>query len=142
MGGVSRTFKLRLSPSGMDVLIAAHCHLIHTTRQLLAWGTTLHTGVMHLDTMPVERIVARFDRIALAALCGAEVHFLGAPATLNDVASRIAARVAAASPSAPAPALLHIYILALKILSSADPADLKLAYRLVSIGGMKQSMKS
>lgn len=132
MGGVSRTFKLRLSPAGMDVLIAAHCRLIRATRQLLPWGTTLHVAVAHLDSVPADQIVAGLDRIASAGLCGAEVHFLGAPSTLNDVASRIVARVAAASGDRPAPALLQIYILALETLASAEVQALRLAHRRVA----------
>ena len=133
MGRVSRTFKLRLSPAGMDVLFAAHCRLIRETRQLLPWGTTLHAAITHLDCVAADQILVGLDRIATAGLCGDEVHFLGAPSTLNDVASRIVARVAAASLDRPAPTLLQIYILALDILVSAEPRSLRLAHHKVAI---------
>jgi len=132
MGRVSRTFKLRLSPAGMDVLIAAHCRLIHATRQLLPWGTTLHAAVAYLDSLSPDQIVAGLDRIAIAGLCGAEVHYLGAPSTLNDVASRIAARVVAASACRPAPSLLQIYILALDAFVAAEMQALRLSYRRIA----------
>src|SRR3546814_2749755 len=32
MGRARRSFKLRLSPAGLDVLIDSHCHLIRVTR--------------------------------------------------------------------------------------------------------------
>jgi len=114
MGKVSRTFKLRLSPAGMDVLIAAHCRLIQATRQILPWGTTLHAAVTHLDSFAPAEIVVGLDRIKAAGLCGAEVHFLGAPSTLNDV-----------------PALLQIYVLALDLLVSAEAPSLRRAYHMV-----------
>ena len=132
MSAVSRTFKLRLSPAGMDVLIAAHCRLIQTTRHLLPWGTTLHTAVAYLESVPPDDIVAGLDRVATARLCGAEVRFLGAPATLNDVASRVVAGVVAASPHRPPPTLLQVYIVALEMLVCAEAQTLLQAYRRIA----------
>lgn len=129
MERVSRTFKLRLSPAGMDVLITAHCRLIQATRQLLPWGTTLHAALVHLDSIAPDQVLKGFDRIAAAGLRGTEVHFLGAPSTLNEVAVRIAARVLAVSPESRRPPLLQVYILALDMLASAEPRSLQLAYR-------------
>jgi hypothetical protein len=129
MGNVSRTFKLRLSPAGMDMLIAAHCRLIQETRQLLPWGTTLHAAVVHLDSAAPDQVAAGLDRIAAAGLCGTEVRFLGAPSALNDVASRIIDRVVAALPGRRAPALLQVYILSLETLVSAEAQSLERAYR-------------
>ena len=128
MERVSRTFKLRLSPAGMDMLIAAHCRLIHTTRQLLPWGTTLHTAVAHLETLPADHLVSGLERTMAAGLCGPEVHFLGAPTALNEIAARIVTRVAGAVPGTSPPALQQIYILALDTLVSADPGAQRLAY--------------
>ena len=124
----SRTFKLRLSPAGMDLLIKAHCRLIQATRQLLPWGTTLYVAVMLLDTFAADQIASGLDRVAGAGLCGAEVRFLGAPCTLNDVAIGIAARAAEVRARRTAPPLHLVYILALDVLASADQPSMRSAY--------------
>lgn len=131
-GGVSRTFKLRLSPAGMDVLIEAHCRVIRATRQLLPWGTTLHAALSHLDTLTPEEVVAGFPRVAAAGLAGAEIHFLGAPATLNEMAVRIAGRAVQGAPDRPGPTMLQVYLLALETLLTADVTQVRSAYYRIS----------
>jgi hypothetical protein len=124
MGRATRTFKLRLSPAGMDVLIDSHCHLIRTTRCLIAWGTTLHVAVDYLDTVPASVIVDSLDALRETPLSGPEEHHVGAPHRLWDVASQIAERVQRATPDRERPSLGSIYILALQHLARADGAAL------------------
>lgn len=128
MGRATRTFKLRLSPAGMDVLIDSHCHLIRTTRCLLAWGTTLHVAVNYLDTVPASAIVDSLNALRAAPLSGSEEHHVGAPHRLWDIASQIAERVRRAAPDHEAPSLGSIYILALQHLARADGAQLLAAF--------------
>ncbi len=135
MARKSRTYRLTLSAAGMDVLIDAHCHLIRTTRCLLAWGTTLHIAVAYLDTIAPDAVLARLTELPAAGLGGAKVHFLGAPARLNDIAARIASRVSAHTPDQAAPELRHIYIVALLEASRAKTDLLQAAY--ASINGLE-----
>jgi hypothetical protein len=128
MGRVSRTFKLRLSPTGVDLLIRAHCRLIEATRQLLPWGTTLYAAVTLLDGLPPEQLLSRLDRISSAGLCGNDVRFLGAPCRLNEVAGAIAVRAAGMSHGRAAPPLHLIYLLALDALVAADLPSMRSAY--------------
>jgi hypothetical protein len=128
----SRTFRLTLSPAGMDLLIDAHCRLIHTTRGLLAWGTTLHVAVAHLDTVPSESVIADLAALPTLGLSGSEVHFLGAPASLNDIASRIARRVCQHPAGHAAPELRQIHIVALQHVLRADSDVLRAAYTMIS----------
>ena len=132
MGRKSRTYRLTLSAAGMDVLIDAHCHLIRTTRSLLAWGTTLHLAVAHLDAVAPDAVIARLAELSAAGLGGGEVHFLGAPARLNDIAARIARRVSAEMPDQPPPELQHIYIVALQEASGASIDLLQAAYASIN----------
>lgn len=128
MARATRSFKLRLSPAGMDVFIDSHCHLIRATRCLIPWGTTLHVAVDHLATVPTETIALRLLEIQGHGLTGTEEHHVGAPHRLCDIASHIAARVDVAAPDVGQPALGMIYILALQELVRADAVQLRAAF--------------
>lgn len=128
MGRTSRTFRLTLSVAGMDMLIDAHCHLIRTTRCLLAWGTTLHVAIAYLDTVPADAVLASLIELPGLGLSGNEVHFLGAPVRLNEIAARIAKRVNEYASEQPAPELRHIYMVALRQALSAKTDALRAAY--------------
>jgi hypothetical protein len=121
----SRTFKLRLSPAGMDLLIESHCHLIRSTRSMLAWGTTLQIAVEHLDTVPAGIVADRLQKIAAAGYAGREDYHLGAPRGVNETAARIAARVSPGGESHDAPTLAHVYLAALEQLVATDAAVLR-----------------
>jgi hypothetical protein len=131
MGRPSRTYRLTLSPAGMDVLIDAHCHLIRVTRCLLAWGTTLHVAVACLDRAPAEVVAGYLDRLPALRLSGNEVHFLGAPARLNEVASRIARRVGERAPTR-VPELGHLYIIALQHALLVNADTLKATHEIIA----------
>lgn len=127
----SRTFKLKLSPAGLDVLIESHFLLVKTTRRLLAWGTTLQVALGYLDTLPASTVSEQLTLLAGAGLSGTEVCFLGAPETMNDVAAAIVRKIEHLHPGAPSPALAQIYILALRQLATADGDAVREAYRRV-----------
>lgn len=128
MGRATRTFKLRLSPAGMDVLIDSHCHLIRATRSLIAWGTTLHVAVNHLDTIPLDTMSEALAALRASPLSGAEEHHVGAPHRLSELASQIAGRMRSVTPDGQPPPLGIIYILALQQMARADRAALSAAF--------------
>lgn len=129
----SRTFKLRLSPAGMDLLIDAHCRLIRATRGLIAWGTTLQIAVECLDTAPASIVEELLATIAGAGLDGDQEHHLGAPKGLNVMAARIADDVARVSSGIPSPLLANIYIAALTYLLRVEPDQLRATYQRVRL---------
>jgi hypothetical protein len=112
----------------MDLLIDSHCHLIRSTRSLLAWGTTLQVAVACLDLAPAAVVVERLSHLAKAGLYGSEEHHLGAPRNLNITATRIAERVAESAPDRDPPMLSAIYIAALQQLTRTDCDTLREAY--------------
>lgn len=131
MGRATRTFKLRLSPAGLDVLIASHCLLIRETRGLLAWGTTLHVAVEYLGECPMDRVANCLDRVQTGVLSGSEEHHLGAPHRLGEIAGEILAKYRLAFPGMQLPTLGNLYIAALVQLESADRPKMFNAYHRV-----------
>jgi hypothetical protein len=127
----SRTFKLRLSPAGMDLLIDSHCHLIRSTRALVAWGTTLLVAVDYLDTIPPAVIIEQLVHLPDAGLAGDMEHHLGAPKTLNLTATRIAERVIQAAPERDPPTLSNIYMVALQLLTRTDYETVRSTYERI-----------
>lgn len=132
MGRASRTYRLDLSSAGMDLLIAAHCRLIRVTRYLLAWGTTLHVAVHHLDTLPPDVVRLSLDTLPDLELGGSETHCLGAPIRLREIASRIATRVSESDANQGMPPVGQIYIVALQHVLTADPDALRASFRGIS----------
>lgn len=124
----SRTFKLRLSAAGMDLLIDSHCHLIRSTRALLAWGTTLHVAVDHLDTVQPSVVAEQLCSLPSRGLSGQEEHHLGAPQGVNEVAARIAERVRQMAPGSDVPTLASVYMIALLQMTRADGETLRAIY--------------
>jgi hypothetical protein len=122
MARSTRSFRLTLSQAGMDLLIDAHCHLIRATRRLLSWGATLHIAVCYLDTLPSERISKSLAALPQSGLIGSDLHHLGAPARLADVAASISRRAGGAAGLPPPTRLGDIYIAALREAAQA-PAD-------------------
>ncbi|AJA07214.1 hypothetical protein SKP52_01360 [Sphingopyxis fribergensis] len=128
MARARRSFKLRLSPAGLDVLIDSHCHLIRVTRSLIAWGTTLHIAVEHLSTLSTDEIIEQLKVHQLDCLGGAEEHHVGASNRLWDIATSITERVQETSPDGRQPNLGTIYLLALIQVPKAGKSDLMSAF--------------
>lgn len=124
MGSASRAFKLRLSPAGIDLLIDCHCRLIRSARALLPYGTTLHVALLCLDGVSDAELLEDIDDLARCPLAGSHTLFVGAPRQMVDVASHIVDRLTMAAPNDPAPALGQIYLVSLRRLMTADPADM------------------
>ncbi|CAM5610356.1 MarR family transcriptional regulator OS=Sphingobium scionense OX=1404341 GN=GGQ90_005230 PE=4 SV=1 [Sphingobium scionense] len=137
MGRARRSFKLRLSPAGLDVLINSHCHLIRITRSLIAWGTTLHVAVEYLNGMPTDEIIDQLRDQELGFLAGREEHHVGASCQLWDVATGITERVQEESPETRQPTLGNIYILALLQITKAERGALLRAFDRVLLSGAR-----
>ncbi|MDF0490259.1 hypothetical protein PX554_19200 [Sphingomonas sp. H39-1-10] len=128
MGRARRSFKLRLSPAGLDVLIDSHCHLIRVTRSLIAWGTTLHIAIEYLNSMPTDEIIDQLSGQEVSWLGGGQEHHVGASCQLWDIATGITERIREDSPEARQPTLGTIYIVALLQVTKADQEGLLRAF--------------
>lgn len=131
MARATRTYKLRLSAAGLDVLIASHCFLIRETRSLLAWGTTLHVAVEYLDGCSVKSVGEGLEKVAGYALTGDQEHHLGAPHRLSDLAGRIVERYCISCATEPVPTLGSLYIAALVQVGIASTESVVAAFERV-----------
>jgi hypothetical protein len=121
MARATRSFRLTLSPAGMDLLIDAHCHVIRATRCLLSWGATLHIAVCYFATLSHERVSADLRALARSGLIGSELHHVGAPAGLAAVAADIARRARGQGAHGPSTLLGDVYVAALQAAAAAAP---------------------
>lgn len=123
MGRVSRTFKLKLSPAGVELFLDCHCRLGHLVNELLPFGNTLYCALLHLDRVDIQHIADDLKTLKDSGLDGDRVCFVGAPLSLTDVTSRIAERLGQqAQKRGPAALSSRLFIVALKQfrLASAD----------------------
>ena len=115
MGRVSRTFKLKLSPAGVELFLDCHCRLGHLVKELLPFGNTLYCALLYLDHVDVQLIADDLKTLRDSGLNGDRVCFVGAPLSLTDVTSRVAARLGPASQRRGPTALnSRLFIVALK----------------------------
>lgn len=56
MGRVSRTFKLKLSPAGVELFLDCHCRLGHLVKELLPYGNTLYCALLLLQRTNIQLI--------------------------------------------------------------------------------------
>lgn len=123
MGRVSRTFKLKLSPAGVELFLDCHCRLGHLVNELLPFGNTLYCALLHLERVDLQHIADDLKTLKDSGLDGERVCFVGAPLSLTDVTSRIAERLGQQTlKRGPAALNSRLFIVALKQfrLASAD----------------------
>lgn len=93
MGRVSRTFKLKLSPAGVELFVDCHCRLGHLVNELLPSGNTLYCALLYLEHVDTRIIADDLKTLKESGLGGDRVCFVGAPLSMVDVISRIAERL-------------------------------------------------
>lgn len=129
MGRVSRTFKLKLSPAGVELFLDCHCRLGHLVNELLPFGNTLYCALVHLDHVDTRLIADDLKTLRESALLGDRVCFVGAPLTLTDVTARIADKLGPeAQRRGPAALNSRLFIVALKQFRLASAEAIMAAY--------------
>lgn len=129
MGRVSRTFKLKLSPAGVELFLDCHCRLGHLVNELLPFGNTLYCALLHLGHVDIQHIADDLKTLKDSGLDGERVCFVGAPVSLTDVTSRIAERLGQqAQKRGPAALSSRLFIVALKQFRLASAEAITSAY--------------
>lgn len=129
MGRVSRTFRLKLSPAGIELFLDCHCRLGHLVKELLPFGNTLYCALLHLDRVDPRLISDDLKTLKESGLNGDHVRFVGAPVSLSEVTSRIATRLGPASQRrGPAALNSRLFLVALKQFRLASSEAIMAAY--------------
>ena len=129
MGRVSRTFKLKLSPAGVELFLDCHCRLGHLVNELLPFGNTLYCALLHLERVDTRIIADDLKTLKESGLAGDRVCFVGAPLSLTESTSRLAERLGpAAQRRGPAALNSRLFIVALKQFRLASPEAIITAY--------------
>lgn len=116
MGRPTRSFKLRVSPDGFDLIVDCHVRLVRRTRTLLPYGTVLNVAIHYLAALDVQQIaeaVSRFPRVELMSGSQCKTLFVGAPRSMMEIANEIALRLAAVMPAWQIPQRSELYLLSL-----------------------------
>ena len=129
MGRVSRTFKLKLSPAGVELFLDCHCRLGHLVNELLPFGNTLYCALLLLERIDIHLVGDDLKTLKESGLDGPRVCFVGAPLSMTDVTSRIADRLGpVAQKRGPAALNSRLFIVALKQFRLASPDAIMTAY--------------
>jgi hypothetical protein len=129
VGRVSRTFKLKLSPAGVELFLDCHYRLGHLVNHLLPFGNTLYCALLHLERVDIRRIADDLKTLKESGLTGEKVCFVGAPLSLANATSRIADRLgASAQTRGPAALNSRLFIVALKQFRLASSDEILSAY--------------
>jgi hypothetical protein len=129
VGRVSRTFKLKLSPAGVELFLDCHCRLGHLVNELLPSGNTLYCALLYLESVDIRIIADDLKTLKESGLGGDRICFVGAPLSLADVISRITGRLGQAGQTrGPAALASRLFIVALKRFRLAPSEAILAAY--------------
>lgn len=129
VGRVSRTFKLKLSPAGVELFLDCHCRLGHLVNELLPFGNTLYCALIHLSHVDIRRIADDLKTLKESGLVGDRDCFVGAPLILTEVTSGVAGRLGPeAQRRGPAALNSRLFIVALKQFRLAPAEAIMAAY--------------
>jgi hypothetical protein len=129
VGRVSRTFKLKLSPAGVELFLDCHCRLGHLVNELLPFGNTLYCALLHLEHVDTRIVADDLKTLKESGLAGDRVCFVGAPLSMTEATSRMAERLGPeAQRRGPAALNSRLFIVALKQFRLASPEAIMKAY--------------
>ena len=118
-----RTFKLRVSNEGFDLLARCHHRLMTATRTLIPYGATLTVAMEWLDRERPRPPLA-IERTKISGLCGPITLFVGAPRWISSKALEFSNLLEKPEVWGARVSIGEVYLLALYGLSRISSADL------------------
>lgn len=137
MARPTRTYKLKVSPEGFDLIVDSHARLVRATRTLLPYGLALHTALHHLDSLADDALAQAYvecPRFTLGGTHGGTTLFVGAPRGLAILADRLMTRLNHIKKASERTAKEDLYLVALRAMLDAEQANLLSAYGRVVAG--------
>jgi len=139
MARPTRTYKLKVSPAGFDMIVESHARFVRVTRTLLPYGLALHAALHHLAALDDDArldAVREFPRLALGGGRSGSDLFVGAPRGLSDLADGLLADLSPRLAPWPSPGKADLYLIALHSVIDANTDHLLSAYGRVAAGSL------
>lgn len=118
----TRTYKLRLSPEGIQHFLDCHHRLAVLLGEMIPYGVTLHVAMTLLARMPAADWLDEEDERIAAHWKGARTCFVGSSYRIAELTTDIAAMRAA--DNRPAVPVALLYMLALRSFEMAGDREL------------------
>lgn len=134
MARATRTYKLKVSPAGFDLIVDSHARLVRVSRTLLPYGFALHAALHHFASIPEETQSSAVQTFPLISLTGGRhgaAIFVGAPRALSILADGLIAQLGGQDNSRRLPEKSVLYLIALRTLLVAEEEQLLSAYSRV-----------
>jgi hypothetical protein len=122
----SRTYKLRLSPQGIDLFLDFHGRLARLLCDFIPYGLTLSVAIAILESRGADDVFETLQERRFHVCLGEETRFVGTTIQLTQIMTRIAARLAESREFSRATKLGHAAIL---LAMSAEDQELLDAHR-------------
>lgn len=121
-----------MSPAGVELFLDCHYRLCRLTHQLLPYGQTLFSAMMHLSHLDVVLIMDDLATLKTSGLAGRRSCFVGAPSCLVNIVSRISTNIARQLPDNPRPVMAsQLFIVALRRFRTAASEEVLHSYELM-----------
>lgn len=136
MGRPNRTYKLRVSPTGFDLVVDAQARLAKVTRALLPYGLSLHVALHHfagLDSHLQEEAILSCPIYLLGGSRLGAPLFVGAPREMMEVTDRIITRLQLTMTKERVPKKGDLYLVALYAVLGAAADALLASYSRVAL---------
>ena len=125
----SRTYKLRLSPQGIDLFLDFHGRLARLLCDFIPYGLTLSVAIAILESRGADDVFETLQERRFHVYLGEETRFVGTTIQLTQIMTRIAARLAESREFSRATKLGHLYLAAILLSMSAEDQELLDAHR-------------
>ena len=125
----SRTYKLRLSPQGIDLFLDFHGRLARLLCDFIPYGLTLSVAIAILESRGADDVFETLQERRFHVCLGKETRFVGTTIQLTQIMTRIAARLAESREFSQATKLGHLYLTAILLATSAEDQELLDAHR-------------
>jgi len=125
----SRTYKLRLSPQGIELFLDFHGRLARLLCDLIPYGLTLTVAIALLESRGADEVFETLQERSFHICLGEETRFVGTTIQLTQVMARIAARLAESREFSQAPKIGQLYLAAILPAMSAEDQELLDAHR-------------
>jgi hypothetical protein len=144
MARSNRTYKLKVSSAGFDLIVDSHARLVRETRTLLPYGTAVHAALCAMigaDPQARREAIRICPRILLGGGRCAATLFVGASRDMASATDALLAELSLELSPEERPRKTDLYLVALHMMLTVDRADLLAAYARVAVSSNAQGLR-